>query len=756
MLRAHPRRLRWIAAFHRGLAVASLLLMPLVKEGFSSPLAPALAEEPQVKPGEGPEADELAASESSQRKPSAETVKLPVIELGEIEVKALGTRPRDLLLPQSVRLIDNETIRRSAAANTPGVLSGELGVVIQKTSLGGGSPIIRGRSGKDVLELIDGQRFNNSTFRRNNQYLNTIDLNAVGSIEVVRGPASVIHGSDAMGGAVNLITRRRELEGRNDLGGRLYQQYESATRGIVSHLGLEAEIDGWGFTGGFTYRSFDDLRAGNHGDPAGAVDTNGRQVPTAYREEDSSFSLVRKLSELDTLDFLVLETRQEGVPRSDRLIANDKQPVPPDLVNTYDPQVLQWYAMRYRRRAPGETIESVTVTASLNNPREEREHIKSSSPGSLSVQRDEVTAPGLSAHVGIRAHTAHLVTAGFDTYLETIDSEAEAVDLTTGATTKEEFGRYPDNAQYNSYGLFMQDEWELEENLRWTNGVRYSMVHVALDLDGFQVGPLRPFHKLSETYDDVTFATSLAKDLSDTTTIYGSIARGFRAPNLDDLGAEGDFAAGNRVPNLDLDPETVLSFEMGAKYRTAPLTAGAAGAVSTYNDLFDNELLFSSGGEDYFQVQNVAEAIVYSVEGWIEAGLNEPAGAEPEHALFAQALYNHGRNQTDREPLSKVPPAEGLCGYRLEESRREWFGEAFVRGALEQNRLSATDEADPRFPEGGTPAWWTFNLRGGLDLARGVALLAALENLFDQRYRVHGSGIDEPGRGVAISVDWRF
>jgi outer membrane receptor protein involved in Fe transport len=85
-----------------------------------------------------------------------------------------------------------------------------------------------------------------------------------------------------------------------------------------------------------------------------------------------------------------------------------------------------------------------------------------------------------------------------------------------------------------------------------------------------------------------------------------------------------------------------------------------------------------------------------------------------------------------------------------------WWFETFARGALAQRRLADVDKLDPRFPNSGTPAWWTFNLRGGVQVFRGAWVVAGCENVFNYRYRVHGSGIDAAGRNFTIGVDWAF
>lgn len=86
-------------------------------------------------------------------------------------------------------MIDQEEIRESNVSSTPDVFRYAEGVYMQKTNLGGGSPFIRGLTGKQVLLMIDGVRLNNSFYRFGpHQYLNTVDLSLIDRIEVVRGP----------------------------------------------------------------------------------------------------------------------------------------------------------------------------------------------------------------------------------------------------------------------------------------------------------------------------------------------------------------------------------------------------------------------------------------------------------------------------------------------------------------------------------------------------------------------------------------
>lgn len=669
------------------------------------------------------------------------------------------TAPRDpqsILAPaQANSMVDPRTIRERMPQTTPDVLDQELGVVVQKTNQGGGSPVVRGRTGKETLLLIDGQRFNDATFRRNTQYLNTIDIGAVDRIEVVRGPASVLHGSDAMGGSVNVITSRRDPTGTDAIGGYAVGKFESANLGLVGRLGIDAEVGGFGFTAGSTYKRLDDLRAGSHGNPIGAVDIDGRQVPTAYDEIDFDFSVTTRLNSTDTIDFLVLYSRQEDVPRSDVLIANENQPVPPDLVRDFDPQVMRWYEARFRHENRGMLLERLDVTLTFNNPEETRHRVQTSSPQVMTVEEDESVIPGLRAQATFAVASKHHVVTGIEANHQTVQSSRYRVDSVAGTVTPQP-GRFPDDAVYASYGVYVQDECEVADGWTWTNGLRWSACYTKFDLGGLTVGPAGPFGELSETFSDWTFATALSVRLDEHNTAYASFSKGFRAPNLDDLAVLGDFSSGERIPNLDVDPETVLVPEIGLKHRSARFRGECCTAVAFYDDLLDSVFAFSQGGTDFFVVDNIGRATIWSVEmggAWVAS---ESDGMIPEHSIYAQAFANVGHNDTANEPVSKVPPPQAEAGWRLDAADGSWFAQAYCVVAMPQNRLSAADRADPRFSVDGTSGWWTVNVRGGLPLDDGVRLTVGVENIFDQRYRVHGSGIDAPGFNAVVQMEIEF
>ncbi|MBM3395073.1 MAG: TonB-dependent receptor [Betaproteobacteria bacterium] len=102
-------------------------------------------------------------------------------------------------------------------------------------------------------------------------------------------------------------------------------------------------------------------------------------------------------------------------------------------------------------------------------------------------------------------------------------------------------------------------------------------------------------------------------------------------------------------------------------------------------------------------------------------------------------------------------PATTQLALKYAEPGRRWWAETGATVAAQQNRLSSADVRDTqRIPPGGTPGFAVYHVRAGWRVAQGFSLTGAMENLTDEDYRIHGSGLNEPGRNFMLSADWRF
>jgi hemoglobin/transferrin/lactoferrin receptor protein len=214
------------------------------------------------------------------------------------------------------------------------------------------------------------------------------------------------------------------------------------------------------------------------------------------------------------------------------------------------------------------------------------------------------------------------------------------------------------------------------------------------------------------------------------------------------------------VGGPDLDPERTHTFDLGVRADYARWGFSAFGFY-TILDSFITRVPVDINGAAPIDFQRESDA-----EGWVY-GFEVAAHVRVTDEITAFADWGYAKGEVEQrntagmdlgeQPLSKVPPSLVHVGARYEPvGSRGWF-EALFTGAAEQDHLSVTDTADvQRIPPGGTPRYGIVTLRGGYRATDFLLLTAAVENLTNVDYRIHGSGQNEPGTNVILGMDLRF
>ena len=188
------------------------------------------------------------------------------IELEEITVITRVAKDT-FRTPNAVSVIDRAQIERINAPTTPRILRETVGVWAQQTTVGQGSPLLRGLTGYQAFLSIDGVRLNNSTFRSGpNQYLGTISPASLDRIEVLRGAGSMLYGSGAMGGVISMFTK--DLTPVNatekwDIQSRAFGRFASGTSERLGRLEVMGSQNRLGFLIGASARQFGDINPGS-------------------------------------------------------------------------------------------------------------------------------------------------------------------------------------------------------------------------------------------------------------------------------------------------------------------------------------------------------------------------------------------------------------------------------------------------------------------------------------------------------------
>jgi hemoglobin/transferrin/lactoferrin receptor protein len=665
--------------------------------------------------------------------------------------------PEDTFLSErSVDVMGSTEIAETQPRTVPEALRESPGVFVQQTNPGGGSPIVRGMVGPRNLLLIDGIRLNNSTYRAGPlQYLNLIDAFALERIEVVRGPGSVLYGSDALGATINAIyhePRDRRKEGFG-LGGEMLGRFGSASLEKTGHALYDIGGGPLGANVQFTGRHFDDLEGGREVGVqpySGYTQINGstRIVarPGAGLFEDLrltlgyNLSLIRDAGRADSL-----ETRDNY-----RVYQNDHH-----LVFARGELPLPVLATDLELTVSYQRFEEDQDTRQLDGLHERL----------LGIVRDEtnVDTLGLSVALNTRVLDDRLrFTWGGEFYRDVVGSGRESMDA-GGTWTKAARTAFPDGSHFMTAGAYLQARGALlpprgDFNLALIGG--YRLQHMGADAAGDI--PEVDYSSLAHV-----FSAGIQGSYRRVWTSAFTFSQGMRAPNLMESVQVGNTGNWYHVANSDLGPERADTIELMTRLRLGALRLGVSGYTTFISDLIKRvpgqtvDGADEVGGVPVVRNVNGGKARLYGVEGEVRAAFADWA------ELRGSLTWTHGvelleeANAEGRTevPMTRIPPLFGTAGLRFGGPLSESFDgviEPYLLFARKQDRLSDLDLTDPRIPEGGTPGWATLNLRATLDYRGFLFFGLVLENLTDAKYRYHGSGVWGAGTNGVLTLALRY
>jgi hemoglobin/transferrin/lactoferrin receptor protein len=645
--------------------------------------------------------------------------------------------------PRSVSVITAKEIRERNYRTTAEALSELAGVHLQETNYGGGAVILRGLIGNQILIMVDGVRMNNAIYRLGpNQYLNAIDINQIERIEVVRGAGSVLYGSDALGGLVNIITKSKvQKSDDTDALIRAFTRYASADNGGMGRVELGKQLGSFNVYGGASIKKFNDLTGGAN---------TGVQKLTGYSEWDADIKISYAPAENHTLVVGYQHVNQNDVPRSDVVVSGV------DLKRVWNPELRDLLFLEYNFDNVTSFIDNLTTKLSYQTQSEDVFRIQSSSATTESENLDKVKSIGTLIQLSTSVGDRHRFTYGADLMFDNVTSTRTDRNMTSGVLTPKT-GTYADGSEYSTFALFVQDEIQLTEQLYAQLGLRYNSVTIKADLQNSATGAFGINSKSSA----LVGSGSLMYHVSEGMNLILGVAQGFRAPNIDDATILGNTGSSFEVPNPNLNPEQLMSYELGMKVSKKDLSGSLFVYLSDIRDLItrvpglylgksfldlNNNGTKESNERSVLQRNNIGKARIYGIE-W-----DGKYQVSDEFDVHANATWTQGEDVTANAPLTRIPPIEGTFGAKWRVDGKCWI-EYYNLFATKQDRLSASDKIDTRIPVGGTPGYMTFNLRGGYDFDAYGRVTLGLENLTNQSYRYHASGIDSPGMNFVLGYD---
>ncbi len=675
------------------------------------------------------------------------------VELDEVKVTAGRVEQELMDVNMSVSVITQEEIRRSSARNVGELLEDIPGVRINNDGGQGMKRIkIRGEDAFRTLVMIDGQKVSEHKSMSGSPML--IDPSMIERIEVIKGPASVLYGSDAIGGAINIITKKG---GTKPIEGEVSAGMNTSASGKNASGSIYGGIDGWKYRLSASIEDNDNLK-------------------TPKGEMENTYFTARSVSGFLSYDFTPDATVGASLDYYDLEFGSSDVNTPGFAVD-----VPKW--TRFKAAAFGEIKNITSSFVRLRTDifyQKSKKDMTNTVPGVWTQgEVDTFKAMGFEEaflnRVGVQAGNAYVLQPhasndmnqygfsiqadwqiGDSNYLiagyEISYDDLNAHSWNTGTnvmpmmlTDKNYDGYQMTNAVYASM------ETLLSANLTLTYGARYTWVKTDMDSINNKMGT-----KTSGEGSDgkIVFNAGVLWHGTDNLTLRASYAQGYRSPILQELYIDTSMGStGTTYANPDLKPETSDNFEIGARWNSTGLSADLAIFYSTADDYIAT--LYNAQKRGY-QYNNVAEAKTFGVELTSSVRIAE-TGFEPYlTATWMRRQYQNGNGFSTYDTATP----EFMLRYGV-----RWSGmyaglglraDAFARSQTEieydDGVQSATDSSSYRL--GG---YTTLNLTAGVDFGpkRQYSFDMGLYNIFDKGYQEQTS-IYEPGRYFVAKLGARF
>lgn len=662
--------------------------------------------------------------------------------------------------PATIQVIDKDALDRSTRSSLADDLEDIPGVEVTDNALAGRKQIrIRGEASSRVLILIDGQEV---TYQRAGQNYGPgllIDESSIERIEVVKGPYSVLYGSQAIGGVVNFITRKG---GDKPFGGHVKAVYDSATNGWDESAVVAGSVEN------VEYRL-----NGNYADHGDRDTPDGRLPNTGFRNNSQGMWLGYTLDKhkfglsLDRYT-LATQTYYNDVTYQDFSVKI------PDLTREklgffYDYDVDGKYL---------KTLHLDTYVQTLDRDFENRVTVvtPSGSPmiGNLTVanqtrSHDKQNTQGLTLQSNFTLPQNNSLVLGAQYQSDRIKQESAGSTSSSSSTRFPAAVNYTQNtnshnrAEQSSLSLFGQNEWQFADDWKWTVGARQYWLESELKSGDETVSNSRTGSRSStldsnKVHDNaLVTSTSLRYSGFDNTELRVAFAQGYVFPTLAQQFMQTGAGGSTTYGNPDLDAEHSNNYEVGARYNGNMWFIDGAIYYSEARDYIASLACSgqaacngntSTSRTGYYFYDNINRAKTYGME------------LSAEYNGWAVSPYLSGnimRRQFDGQTLKTwdtgEPAVTGRFGVKhtLLLNAMNLTSDLYMRAASHATNATGTQEEK-------YPGWATLNLEfnsefGPQDQYR---INLALNNLTNKRYQTAHESIPAAGFNAAVGVMWKF
>ncbi|HQX56043.1 MAG TPA: TonB-dependent receptor [Pyrinomonadaceae bacterium] len=677
-------------------------------------------------------------------------LRLSVGETHLVVSAEIGGRQERQNIPQAVNIISAERILERSTSVLAQVGKEEAGLNVQMTSPTIGAIVVRGLTGKNVVNYIDGVRYTNGAQRGGiNTFFNLNDGANLSAIEVLRGPNGAQYGSDSLGGTVNMVTKfARFGDNKAEFHGEFNPSFTSANNGFGSSAFLSYGTNKLGGYVSLSARRANPLRTAKGLDTHSAI-TRYLGLPSNVlydRSPDTGFTQYGGATRINYAPrsdsqfiFYYQRGQQDGGKRFDQLLGGDGNLIA-DLRNL----MLDFGYARFVKQRFG-WFDSASFTVSYNSQREER--VNQGGQGNpfadITHQYERTSTTGFSFFLDKQLPKRNTFLFGGDFYGEQINSPAFIVNPVTNVTTISR-PRVPDEARFNSAGLFIQNAWQaIPDRLRITGALRYGGVHYsAKGSDSPIVGGRALWASDSLRVADWSGRVGMVARLAQQFRLAFNYGRGFRYPSMTDLGTLGltgdgfevDYLASQRlsgtigttagsdavstgIPVSKQRSETSQNFDFSVRYENRRFDTEFTAFVLDINSAITKQsLILPAGSVGQFLGSepiisqlpsgvvfvglstapvlvraNYTDARLYGFEYEAEGRINDNWSAR------GNITYIHSADKANGVPPNiegGTPPPNAFLS--LKYNRSKFWVEFYSTIAAKQDRLSSLDLSDRR------------------------------------------------------------
>ncbi len=720
--------------------------------------------------------------------------KVVYLENGAVDLKAfvmhgpLRTGGEGLTPPTKLRTLDAREIENLNSANSADMLQATGQVLIQKSQLGGGSPIIRGFEANRVLMVVDGVRMNNAIYRGGHlQNAITVDNSVLQSTDIIFGPGSVIYGSDALGGVVHFHTKDPILSDSSKMVQHVgaYTRLSTANSSIAGHANVNLGWKKIGLFSAFTASNFGDLKMGQeriHGfDDFGKIDhfygsVNG--VDSTIVNDQSNVHVNSGYKQYDFLQKILWQPTEKW-----RLIGNfqfsNSSDIPRyDRLNDYsDSAQLKFAEWHYgpQKRLFGSVkaeadynlflFDKANIIFAAQRIDEDRIN-RRMGRSSRTVRMEDVRVYSLNIDFIKNLRESQQLFYGIEGTHNIVHSNAHSENIATPTLQRSAAAsRYPDGGStMSTFGAYLAYNTFLGDKFNFQFGARYNHSNLVSQFINQDFYPL-PFNEIRFNKGALTGNAGVVYKVTSTLSLNAVVSSGFRSPNVDDYGKVFEKNGNVVVPNNMLTPEYAYNSEIGFtkrfeisqgnKKREIIRLQGVVYQTWLTNaivrqdySLLGQDSMFFDGEMAKIQTnRNAEQAHVYGANASLRVFLTKAL------VLNSAITYTKGRDVSNSRPLSHIPPLYGRTSIGFDKSRFNVQGIVVYNAWKRIDEYGAGTTDNPsEATELGTPSWYVINLKGGYLLNDQIRVQLELENILDHHYKPFSSGISGPGRNFIFTV----